>query len=124
MVMTGPDEEFGRSGTHSGASPSTDGARTNVAMRASRIRSRLVFTFIDAVCVFIGYGLAEIAYFRDKAPGLYWEHFAPFLGLALILTLIANHVYGLYGRMWRHAGAEEARQLVLSAATVVSLLIV
>ena len=93
-------------------------------MRASRIRSRLVFTLIDAFCVFVGYGLAEIAYFRDKAPGLYWEHFVPFLGVVMVLTLVANHVYGLYGRMWRHAGAEEARQLVLSAATVVSLLIV
>ncbi|MGD0391951.1 MAG: nucleoside-diphosphate sugar epimerase/dehydratase [Acidimicrobiales bacterium] len=93
-------------------------------MRASRIRSRLVFTLIDAFCVFVGYGLAEIAYFRDKAPGLYWEHFLPFLGVVMVLTLVANHVYGLYGRMWRHAGAEEARQLVLSAATVVSLLIV
>ena len=93
-------------------------------MRASRIRSRLVFTLIDAFCIFVGYGLAEIAYFRDKAPGLYWQHFAPFLGVVMVITLVANHVYGLYGRMWRHAGAEEARQLVLSAATVVSLLIV
>ncbi len=42
----------------------------------------------------------------------------------MVLTLVANHIFGLYGRMWRHAGAEEARQLVLSAATVVSLLIV
>ena len=32
---------------------------------------------------------------------------------------VANHIFGLYGRMWRHAGAEEARQLMLSAATVV-----
>jgi FlaA1/EpsC-like NDP-sugar epimerase len=124
MVMNGPDEASRGEYQIPGSSPSTDRASTNVAVRASRIRSRLVFTFIDAMCVFIGYGLAEIAYFRDKAPGLYWQHFTPFLGLVLILTLIANHVYGLYGRMWRHAGAEEARQLVLSAATVVSLLIV
>ena len=39
-----------------------NGPETNVAMRASRIRSRLVFTLIDAFCIFAGYGLAEIAY--------------------------------------------------------------
>ena len=40
----------------------------------------LVFTLLDALCVFAGYGLAEVAYFRDKAPGHYWQHFAAFLG--------------------------------------------
>ncbi len=124
MVLTVPDDEFPREPQNAGGSPSGERTRTNVAMRASRIRSRLVFTLIDAFCIFAGYGLAEIAYYRDKAPGLYWQHFAPFLGVVLVITLVANHVYGLYGRMWRHAGAEEARQLVLSAATVVSLLIV
>jgi FlaA1/EpsC-like NDP-sugar epimerase len=124
MVLTVPDGEFPREPQNAGGSPSGERTRTNVAMRASRIRSRLVFTLIDAFCIFAGYGLAEIAYYRDKAPGLYWQHFAPFLGVVLVITLVANHVYGLYGRMWRHAGAEEARQLVLSAATVVSILIV
>ncbi len=124
MVLTVPDGELPQEPRTPGGTLSNERGRANVAMRASRIRSRLVFTLIDAFCVFVGYGLAEIAYFRDKAPGLYWEHFAPFLGVVMVLTLVANHVYGLYGRMWRHAGAEEARQLVLSAATVVSLLIV
>ena len=124
MALTVPDDEFPREPHFPDGAASAEGARANVAMRASRIRSRLVFTLIDAFCIFVGYGLAEIAYFRDKAPGLYWQHFAPFLGVVMVITLVANHVFGLYGRMWRHAGAEEARQLVLSAATVVSLLIV
>jgi FlaA1/EpsC-like NDP-sugar epimerase len=98
--------------------------RPNVAVRASRVRSRLVFTLLDAICVLAGYGLAEVAYFHDKAPAHYWDHFLPFLFLALFLTLVANHVFGLYGRMWRHAGAEEARQLVLAATVVVCILVV
>jgi FlaA1/EpsC-like NDP-sugar epimerase len=96
--------------------------RTNFAIRASRIRARLVFTLLDALCVIAGYGLAEITYFRDKAPGHYWQHFFTFVAIALVVTLIANNVFGLYGRMWRHAGADEARQLVLSAAVVVCVL--
>lgn len=124
MVRTASGEKLPSEPPALVAQHSGETTRANVAMRASRIRSRLVFTLLDATCVFIAYGLAEIAYFRDKAPGLYWQHFAPFLGLVMVLTLVANHVYGLYGRMWRHAGAEEARQLLLSSATVVSFLIV
>ncbi|MBV8462145.1 MAG: polysaccharide biosynthesis protein, partial [Acidimicrobiales bacterium] len=84
----------------------------------------MVFTLLDALCVVAGYGLAEIAYFHDKAPAHYWDHFLPFLAVTIVLTLVSNHVFGLYGRMWRHAGAEEARQLVLSAAVVLAILIV
>ncbi len=98
--------------------------KANMAVKASRIRSRMVFTLLDALCVFAGYGFAEVTYFRDKAPGLYWPHFASFFGVALLLTLLANHFFGLYGRMWRHAGVEEARQLVLSAAVVMCVLLV
>ncbi len=92
-------------------------------MRASRIRSRLVFMVLDALCVVAGYGLAEITYFRDKAPGQYWQHFFAFILVALVVTITANHFFGLYGRMWRHAGADEARQLVLSSVVVVAVLI-
>jgi FlaA1/EpsC-like NDP-sugar epimerase len=94
----------------------------NVAVRASRVRSRLVFTLLDAICVVAGYSVAQVIYFRDKAPGLYWQHLAAFLLTALVVTLVANHVFGLYGRMWRHAGVEEARQLILSAAVTVAVL--
>ena len=49
MVLTVPDDEFPREPQNAGGSPSGERTRTNVAMRASRIRSRLVFTLIDAV---------------------------------------------------------------------------
>ena len=64
--------------------------RPNVAVRASRIRSRMVFTLLDAICVVAGYGLAEVAYFRDKAPAHYWQHFLTFLVVALVLTLVGQ----------------------------------
>ena len=94
-----------------------------VAMAASRIRASIVFILLDAVCVVAGFGLAEVAYFRDKAPAHYWEHFAGFLLVAVVVTLLSNRVFGLYGRMWRHAGSEEARQIVLSSATILCVLI-
>ncbi|MBF6555659.1 MAG: polysaccharide biosynthesis protein [Acidimicrobiales bacterium] len=82
-----------------------------------------MFTLLDAICVVAGYSVAQVTYFRDKAPGLYWQHLATFLLAALFVTLVANHIFGLYGRMWRHAGVEEARQLILSAAVIVFVLI-
>jgi FlaA1/EpsC-like NDP-sugar epimerase len=92
-------------------------------MAASRIRASIVFILLDAVCVVAGFGLAEVAYFRDRAPAHYWEHFAEFLLVAVIVTLMSNRLFGLYGRMWRHAGSEEARQIVLSSATILCVLI-
>lgn len=94
-----------------------------VAMFASRIRAGIVFILLDSVCVVAGFGLAEVAYFRDRAPAHYWEHFAEFLLVAIVVTLLSNRVFGLYGRIWRHAGADEARQLMLSAAVTLCVLI-
>jgi FlaA1/EpsC-like NDP-sugar epimerase len=52
------------------------------------------------------------------------QHSVEFVGMALPITLVANHVFGLYGRMRRrHGGAEEARHLALSAAIVVVVLV-
>ena len=95
-----------------------------VAMAASRIRAAFVFVILDAICVIAGYGLAEVAYFRDRAPAHYWQHFSEFLLVAIVVTLVSNRMFGLYGRMWRHAGADEARQLMVSAAVTLCALIV
>jgi FlaA1/EpsC-like NDP-sugar epimerase len=94
-----------------------------VAMFASRIRSGIVFILLDAICVVAGYGLAEVAYFRDRAPAHYWQHFLEFLLVAIVVTIVCNRLFGLYGRMWRHAGADEARQLMLSTAVSLCVLI-
>jgi FlaA1/EpsC-like NDP-sugar epimerase len=90
---------------------------------ASRIRASILFLLLDSVCVIAGYGLAEVAYHRDRAPEHYWMPFAEFLLVAVVVTLLSNRVFGLYGRMWRHAGADEARQLMLSTAVTLCVLI-
>jgi len=94
-----------------------------VAIAASRVRAAILFVILDAVTVVIGYGVAEVTYFRDRAPSGYVIHFSEFLAVAVVVTILSNRCYGLYGRMWRHAGADEARQLVLSVATILAVLI-
>ncbi len=88
-----------------------------LAARASHVRARLVFMLLDVIAVAAAYGASEVAYFRDRAPAIYWQHFSMFLALALVVHLVANWVFGLYGRIWRYAGIEEARQVLLSAVT-------
>ena len=78
---------------------------------------------LDAISVFAGYGVAEVIYFRNKAPANYWEHFALFLAVAVVVALTANHLFGLYERMWRHAGAQEASQLCLAALVTMAILL-
>ena len=90
---------------------------------AGPIASTVVFLVLDALIVTVSYGLAELVYFRDQPPHLWAEPFAAFLVVALTVQLTANYLFGLYGRMWRHAGIEEARQIVLSSGASLVLLI-
>lgn len=107
---------------------STDGSAaghpsSRMAMAASRVRSRILFLILDAIAVLAGYSAAEIVYFRDRAPSHYWQHFTLFLGAALVIHLAANQIFGLYGRMWRHAGIEEARHVLLASLSALAVLV-
>ena len=109
-------------------SPHATGLSENLSHRipvlASRVRAQLLFMVLDAACVVAGYSAAEVFYWRNVAPTAYGWHFELFVLIVIIVTLICNHIYGLYGRMWRHAGLEEARQIILSSGTVAAVLII
>ncbi len=94
-----------------------------LARLALHVRSRLLFVLLDAIAVIVAYSTAEIIYFRDTPPAYYAKHFGTFLVLALVLHLSSNRLFGLYGRIWRHAGIEEARQVILSVVLVVTLMV-
>ena len=70
----------------------------------------------------VGFGIAEITYFRNQALSEYAHRFLGFALVAVAVILLSNHIFGLYSRMWRHAGAQEARQLMYSAAVSVTAL--
>ncbi len=95
-----------------------------IAVKASHVRARLLFMLLDAVCVIAAYSAAEVFYWRNVAPSNYGWHYAIFLFIVVVVTLVSNEVYGLYGRMWRHAGLEEARQMIFSTATIAVVLAV
>ena len=110
------------------ASTRATGLSENLSRRipvlASRVRAQLLFMVLDAACVLAGYSAAEVFYWRNVAPTEYGWHFELFVLMVIVVTLVCNQIYGLYGRMWRHAGLEEARQMILSSGTVAAVLIV
>ena len=101
-----------------------DSLSHRIPVLASRVRAQLLFMVLDAACVVAGYSAAEVFFWRNVAPSAYGWHFALFVLIVVIVTLVCNHIYGLYGRMWRHAGLEEARQIILSSGTVAAFLLV
>ena len=94
--------------------PAGVGRSQRLAIAASRVRSRLLFLVLDALILGASYSLAELVYVHNThTPAGFAQEVALFLVVALAVQLLANHLFGLYGRMWRHAGIEEARQIVL-----------
>ena len=118
------------SGISSGALMSTPVERSQrsstvrLSVMASKIRSSLVFVVLDAAVVLVAYGVAVVLSLRDRAPADYWPKFLVFLAVALLVQMVANRVFGLYGRIWRHAGLEEARNIVAACLTALFVLLV
>jgi len=77
---------------------------------------------LDSTVIVVAFGLAEVASLRDRAPAHYWPKFLLFLAVALVVQLTANRVFGLYGRIWRHAGVEEARNIAAACLTSCAVL--
>lgn len=93
-----------------------------LSVLATKVRSRLIFILLDTGIILAAYGLAEVASLRDRAPADYMHKLLVFLGVTLTVQLIANWSFGLYGRIWRHAGIEEARNIVLSCLSTLVVL--
>jgi FlaA1/EpsC-like NDP-sugar epimerase len=115
LLLTAVDRAGPVTTPDDGVRVSTVEAILGIVGAVGLIASAIVFLVLDAVIVVVSYGLAELVDFHDHAPHLWAERFAAFLVVALTVQLAANHLFGLYGRMWRHAGIEEARQIVLSS---------
>jgi FlaA1/EpsC-like NDP-sugar epimerase len=94
-----------------------------ISVMAASVRSRFVFTLMDAAVVVAGYGLAQVATLRDRAPSDYWEGFLLFVAVAVVAHLSFNGLFGLYGRIWRHAGVEEARAIVVACGAALAVLL-
>lgn len=83
---------------------------------AAGIRADLSLAFIDLILVASGYLGALVLRFDGVVPQFWWHAFLRFVPVAVVVHFVANWVSGLYGKIWRHAGIEEARRLLMSGA--------
>jgi FlaA1/EpsC-like NDP-sugar epimerase len=104
--------------------PERERGTVRLSVLATKVRSRMVFMILDAAIILTAYGLAEAASLWDRAPAHYLHKLVLFLAVVLTVQLVANWCFGLYGRIWRHAGIEEARNIVLACLVTLIVLTV
>ena len=107
----------------SNAAPSGPSGTVRISLLATKVRSRMIFFLMDAAVVVAAFGIAEVVSLRDRAPADYWPKFLLFLLITLVVQLSANRIFGLYGRIWRHAGVEEARNIAMACLVTLAVLL-
>jgi FlaA1/EpsC-like NDP-sugar epimerase len=88
------------------------------------MRADLLFAAFDLVLVSAAYLGVMVLRFDGTVPSPRWDGFYRFLVVALVVHLGSNWAWGLYGRLWRHASVQEARQMVLAGGTSLVTLVV
>jgi FlaA1/EpsC-like NDP-sugar epimerase len=97
---------------------------SRVASLAAQMRADLLFATFDLVLVSAAYIGVMVLRFDGTVPSANWDGFYRFLIVALVVHLSSNWAWGLYGRLWRHASIQEARQVVLAGGTSLLTLMV
>jgi FlaA1/EpsC-like NDP-sugar epimerase len=82
-----------------------------------RVRRDAPLAILDLLIALAAYLLTLVVRFDGLVPVEYWRNFWAFVPTALASHLLVNHVFGLYGHMWRYASVLEARRVV-QAGTV------
>jgi FlaA1/EpsC-like NDP-sugar epimerase len=106
----------------------TTSSTPDVASRiAMRIRSDAPLVALDVLVVVGAYLGTLVVRLEGAVEPEYWRSFWQFVPAIVVVHLLCNYFFGLYGQMWRYASVQEARRVVLAgltAALVVLLLVV
>jgi FlaA1/EpsC-like NDP-sugar epimerase len=97
--------------------------RTWLGRFVRNLRYNLPLVVLDVAVMFGAYLAALVLRFEGSVPDHYWHNFAPFIAVAVVVTLGANTTFGLYGEMWRYASIPEARRIVLAGISAGGLLL-
>jgi FlaA1/EpsC-like NDP-sugar epimerase len=95
-----------------------------LSLMATKVRSKVVFVALDGVVIVTAYFLALVITLHDRAPANYYAKLIPLLSVALVVQLVANRFFGLYGRIWKYAGIDEARNIVAACLTTLVIMLV
>lgn len=89
----------------------------------NRFARDVPLAFLDLLIAVVAYLGPLVLRFEGAVPDRYWRNFWVFLPVAVLLHLLANYLFGLYGQMWRYASVQEARRLLLSGSLAGGLVI-
>jgi FlaA1/EpsC-like NDP-sugar epimerase len=89
-----------------------------------RLRRDASLVAMDFAIVLAAYLLPLVLRFDGTVPSTFWRGFWTFAAVAVVIHLLVNYFFGLYGQMWRFASIEEARRLLLAGAAAAAAVIV
>ena len=72
---------------------------------------------LDALIVLPAYFIPLVLRFHGVVPSDRWTYFWALLPGIVLIHLLSNYLFGLYGQMWRYASMQEARGVLLSSIT-------
>jgi FlaA1/EpsC-like NDP-sugar epimerase len=79
---------------------------------------------LDVLIVIGAYLGTLIVRLEGTVDPVYWSSFWRFLPVVVLVHVLTNYFFGLYGQMWRYASVQEARRVVLAGITAGALIIV
>ena len=88
------------------------------------LRRNLPLIVIDASVPLAAYLVPLVLRFNGKVPEAYWNNFRAFIPIAIVVHVLTNAFFGLYGPMWRYASVDEARRVVYAGAMAGVLVVV
>jgi FlaA1/EpsC-like NDP-sugar epimerase len=77
-----------------------------------RLRRDGPLAVLDVGVTLAAYLFTLVVRLEGSVPPEYWSSFWRFVPLALLIQLLVNQLYGLYGPIWRYASVLEARRVV------------
>ena len=105
-----------------------DKPRARSAARAStlatRVRRDLLLVVTDGLLLAASLLVALVLRYEGSVPAAPWAEFVRVLPFVVVLAVVGNAAWGLYGHVWKHASILEARRLLLAGTVVMSVLVV
>ncbi|HEX9123130.1 MAG TPA: nucleoside-diphosphate sugar epimerase/dehydratase [Actinomycetota bacterium] len=78
---------------------------------------------MDTAVVLPAYLAPLVLRFDGEVPFEFWRNFKLFLPVAVLVHLLVNDLFGLYGQMWRYASVQEARRVLMAGGTAGGFLV-
>jgi FlaA1/EpsC-like NDP-sugar epimerase len=94
-----------------------------LARTAVRSRADVLLALLDMVLLAVAYVGVLVLRFEGNVPDEWWNDVLLWLPFATAVCMLSLWSFGLYGQVWRHASADEARRLLGAMGAALLVLI-